>query len=50
MKEGVPGVSLTDLKRTTQRSQTGSAAGSVSEGQDGRQPVNLTFQIIPNKE
>ena len=45
MTEVAPGASLMDLKRTTQQYQTGSAAGSVSEGQDGRQSVNLTFQI-----
>lgn len=38
-KEDVPGVSPTGLKRTTQQFQTGSATGSVSERQDGRQPA-----------
>lgn len=43
--EDVRDVSLTDLKRTTQRFLTGSEAGSVLERQDGSHVANDTQYI-----
>jgi hypothetical protein len=44
--EDVRGVFLTDSKRTTQRSPTGSATGSVLERQDGSQERWNSIQIF----
>ena len=48
MTEVAPGASLMDLKRTTQRSSTGSAAGNASEEQSGS-PFNDPLAIISVK-
>lgn len=44
-KEDAPGVSRTDLKRTTQQYQTASAAGSVSEGHSGDTAMNSCIEL-----